>query len=226
MDVGGEKQRVEGDTVFHGISIYETCGAVDETDRRMLMMCLIWKKVFSFRTHKNQYGRACVGCLAWKFVFKNTLKFNINEQNCIRMKVTAGFHRISLKLRRHRQAETINPNDLQEALTRTEKKQKSWKFAVNTLCWNTWHHHATKTHHLFIPANCMIFWNSFGTFSPKLQFIQNFFYLLPLGKYKTHTWTPSSDHRNVRGSAGKKLSAPVYFRFAEQKSHNMWNFIS
>lgn len=73
------------------------------------------------------------------------------------MKVTAGFHRISLEFRRHRQAETINPNDLQEASTRTEKKKKSWKFAVNTLCWNTWHHHATKTHHLFIPANCMIF---------------------------------------------------------------------
>lgn len=51
MDVGGGSERMEGDIAFHGISIYETCGAVDETDRRMLMMCSIWKKGFFFLSH-------------------------------------------------------------------------------------------------------------------------------------------------------------------------------
>lgn len=132
------------------------------------------------------------------------------------MKVTAGFHRILARARR--QAETINPNDLQEALTRTEeKRRKSWKFAVNTLCWNTWHHHATKTHHLFIPANCMIFSNSFGTFSLATAIYSKLFLFAAAQKIQNTHLNSIIRSQNVRSSAGKKLSAPVYFRFRNKK---------
>lgn len=41
------------------------------------------------------------------------------------------------------------------------KEEKSpWSF-VNTLCWNTWHQNATKTHHLFIQTEWYLFRNSF-----------------------------------------------------------------